>query len=75
MPIVLIGDFGKDAEGVFTFRINATHEEDINSIINEAKSLGFKFWDAPYIHKIHKTWTVLLKLYIPKQLGYPDESA
>lgn len=69
MSIVLIGDWGKNEEGVFTYRINATKKDDIHIIIAEAKEAGFKFWETPSIIRSHKTWSVLLKLFIPKEQG------
>lgn len=70
----MIGNFGKDKEGVYTFRVNATEKDDLFLIIDEAKKMGYKFWDTPNIEKSFKTWTVLLKLYIPKEMGYPSEA-
>lgn len=74
MPVVMIGSYGKNEEGVLTYRINTTTKEDIYTIIDSARSMGFKFWETPNILKVHKTWSVLLKLYVPKELGYPEES-
>jgi hypothetical protein len=70
----MIGDFGKNEEGVHTFRVNASTKEDIYKVIEESKEMGWKFWDTPNIEKVHKTWSVLLKLYNPKELNYPEES-
>lgn len=74
MPVVMIGAHGKNNEGVFTYRISATAKDDLHTIMQEAKELGFKFWEKPVIEKAHRTWSVLLKLYIPKDMGYPEES-
>lgn len=75
MPVVMIGAFGRNEEGVYTYRINATTKDDLYTIIDSAKEMGYKFWDTPNLVKVHKTWSVLLKLYIPKELGYPEESS
>ena len=71
----MVANRGKNKEGVYVFRINATLKEDLNLIIKEAKESGFKFWKKPIIEKAHKTYSVLLQLYIPKDLGYPEESS
>jgi hypothetical protein len=70
----MIGAFGRNSEGVHTYRINTTKKEEIYEIIDGAKKAGWKFWDTPNIEKVHKTWSVLLKIYYPKELGYPEES-
>jgi hypothetical protein len=76
MPVVMIGNFGKDDEGVHTYRINATTKDDLHTLIDECRKSGWRFWDTPNILKAHgRTWTVLLKLYQPKQMGYPEESS
>jgi hypothetical protein len=36
--------------------------------------MGWRFWDTPNIQQVHKTYSVLLKIYDPKEKGYPDES-
>lgn len=74
MPVVMIGAYGRNKEGVHTYRINTTKKEEIYEIIDGAKAAGWKFWDIPNIEKVHKTWSVLLKIYYPKDLGYPEES-
>lgn len=74
MSVVMIGKFGKSEEGIFTYRISATAKDDLYTIIEEAKELGFRFWEKPVIEKAHRTWSVLLKLYIPKEMGYLEES-
>jgi hypothetical protein len=71
----MIANQGKNVEGVYTFRINATLKDDLHLIIKEAKQTGFKFWKKPIIEKAHKTYSVLLQLYIPSDLGYPEESS
>ncbi len=75
MPVVMIGDFGKDNEGVYTYRINATTKNDLYDLIKAVKEQGWKFFDTPNILKTHgRTFTVLLKLYKPSETGYPEES-
>ena len=73
MKGIYVADFGMDNEGVTTYRING-EKQDLITIIKEAKALGFKFWKKPIIQKAHKHYSVLLKLYIPKDMNYPDES-
>jgi hypothetical protein len=72
MAIVMIGDFGKDEEGVYTYRINGD-KADLEKIIQESKDLGYEFWTEPVIEKIWKNYTLLLKIYIPEEMGYPVE--
>jgi hypothetical protein len=74
MPVVMIGNFGVDKEGVRTYRINATRKEDLYNLIKECRDMGWRFWDTPNIQQVHKTYSVLLKIYDPKEKGYPDES-
>jgi len=74
MAVVMIGNHGRSKEGVYTFRINATLKDDIYKIIDESREMGWKFWDTPNLIKVHKTWSVLLKIYDPKELNYPTES-
>jgi hypothetical protein len=66
-------DFGTNAEGVTTYRING-HKDDLKKIIDEARDMGFDFWEKPEIERVHKDWTVLLQLFVRKELGYNDES-
>jgi hypothetical protein len=72
MAIVMIGDFGKDEEGVRTYRINGD-KADLERIIQESADLGYEFWIEPVIEKSWKTYTLLLKIYIPEEMGYPEE--
>lgn len=74
MPVQVIGAFGKNKEGVYTYRINTTTKDEIYIILDEARKAGWKFWETPNIEKVHKTYSVLLKIYYPKELGYPEES-
>ena len=74
LPIVMIGDFGRNEEGIYTYRINATNKDDLYKIIDEARAAGWKFWSTPNLQKVHKTWSVLLQIYNPNELGYPEES-
>jgi hypothetical protein len=72
MKGIYVAEFGKDKEGVSTYRING-EKEDLLIIIKEAKDLGFSFWEKPILEKAHKHYSVLLKLYIPRDMNYPDE--
>jgi hypothetical protein len=74
VPVVMIGDFGKSKEGIYTYSINATQKDEIYKMIDEVKAMGFKFWDTPNLTFKARTWHVLLKLYLPKEMGYPEES-
>jgi hypothetical protein len=75
MPVVMIGNFGKDKEGVYTYRINATSKDDLYTLIEHCRAMGWKFWDTPNLQRVHKTWSVLLKIYDPKESGYTEESS
>jgi hypothetical protein len=70
----MIGDFGVNSEGVHTYSINATSKDEIYKMIDDVKELGFKFWNTPNLTYKAKTWHVLLQIYIPKEMGYPEES-
>lgn len=70
----MIGDFGKNNEGVYTYRINATLKEELYDLIDAVREQGWRFFDTPNIMKAHgRTYTLLLKLYKPSETGYPDE--
>jgi hypothetical protein len=75
MPVVMIGNFGRNEEGVHTYRINATSKDEIYTLIEQCRAMGWKFWDTPNLQKVHKTWSVLLKIYDPKEKDYPEESS
>jgi hypothetical protein len=74
LSVVMIGDFGRDKEGIYTYRINATGKDDLYELIQAVRNQGWKFFDTPNILKAHKTYSVLLKLYKPSESGYPEES-
>lgn len=67
-------DFGTNSEGITTYRVNA-HQNDLKAIIEEISRIGFDFWEEPRIVKTHKDWTVLLKIFVKKDLGYDQESS
>ena len=71
MKGIFVANFGTDNEGVTTFRING-EKEDLVTIIKEAKDLGFEFWEKPNLEKAHKHYSVLLKVYIPREMNYRD---
>lgn len=75
MPVVMIGTFGRNEEGIHTYRINATSKDDLYLLLDECREMGWKFWDTPNLIKVNKTWSVLLKIYDPKELNYPEESS
>lgn len=74
MSIVMIGNWGRNKEGIYTYSINTTTKDEIYQLIDAAKEMGWKFWDTPNITFKAKTFHVLLKLYKPKEMGYPTES-
>jgi hypothetical protein len=62
----IIGDFGKNEEGINLFRINGTKVE-IEKAIQDFKDLGCELWDDPYeLEKSHKHWSVLVRIKIPE---------
>lgn len=76
VSIICIGRWGKNAEGVHTYTLDTTSKEEIYQLIDAAKSMGWKFWDTPNILSAPRnTFHVKLKLYYPKELGYPEESS
>lgn len=66
-------DFGTNAEGVTTYRVNA-HKDDLLRIIDEIKNLGFDFWEKPEIVKTHKNWSVLLRIFVKQEFEQNQES-
>jgi hypothetical protein len=75
MSVVMIGDWGRSKEGIYTHSINATTKDDIYNLIKQLRDSGAKFWETPNITHKFKTYHVLLKWYVPKEMGYPDESS
>lgn len=69
----MIGSFGRNAEGVHTYSINTTTKDEIYTLIDAAKEMGWKFFDTPNITHKFKTYHVLLKLYKTGEV-YPEES-
>jgi hypothetical protein len=61
----IIGDFGKDDNGVNLYRINGTMVE-INNAIEEMKELGCEVWQPYEFEKSHKHFSVLVKIQIPE---------
>ncbi len=61
----IIGDFGKNAEGVNLYRINGTKEE-IKKAIADLMELGCEIWEPFELEKSHKHWSVLIKIQIPE---------
>lgn len=74
MSIVMVGKWGKSKEGVYTYSINTTTKDEIYTILDQIRLEGAKFWETPNIIKKFKTYHVLLKFYIPNEMGYPEES-
>lgn len=61
----IIGDFGKDDNGVNLYRINGTKDE-INKAIVDLEELGCEVWQPYELEKSHKQWSVLVKIQIPE---------
>lgn len=64
----IIGDFGKNEEGLNLFRINGTKEE-INKAIDDMKKLGAEVWGEPFLfEKAHKHLSVLVRIQLPEEI-------
>jgi hypothetical protein len=62
----IIGDFGKNEEGLNLYRINGSKDE-IAKAIQDLKDVGCEIWDDPYeLEKSHKHWSILIRLKIPE---------
>lgn len=61
----IIGDFGKNDQGVNLFRINGTKDE-IRKAIDDLVELGCEVWQPYEWEKSHKHWSVLIKVQIPE---------
>ena len=71
MAIIQIGDFGRDEKGVYTYRING-EKADLEHLIIECKKMGYRFYDPPEIERSYKEYTILLRVYIPKEIALPE---
>lgn len=74
MKGIIVAHFGTNSEGITTYRVNG-EKQDLLTIIKEAQDIGFKFWEKPVLERAHKHYSVLLKLYIPRDMSYPEESS
>lgn len=61
----IIGDFGKDEQGLNLYRINGTKIE-INKAIEDLQELGCEVWQPYEFEKSHKHLSVLVKVQIPE---------
>jgi hypothetical protein len=61
----IIGDFGKDKEGVNLYRINGSKAE-IKKAIDDLIELGCEVWEPYELEQAHKHFSVLIKLQIPE---------
>ena len=61
----IIGDFGKNDQGVNLFRINGT-KDDIKKAIDDLVELGCEVWQPYEWEKSHKHWSVLIKVQVPE---------
>lgn len=66
MATVIIGDFGKDKDGIETYRLNG-EKEDIERKVKEAREKGYEFVEEPIIEKSFRAWTLLLRCYLPEE--------
>lgn len=62
----IIGDFGKNKDGLNLLRINGTKEE-IEKAITDIKNVGCEIYDALDYEKAHKHWSILIKIKIPEE--------
>lgn len=60
----IIGDFGKDDNGVNLYRLNGTKDE-IQKALEDLKKLGCDVWEPFEWEKSHKHWSKLVKVKIP----------
>lgn len=67
MSIIQVANFGRNKEGVHLYRVNGD-KADLERIIKESFEMGWAFWEEPKIEKVFKTYSVLLKIYDPKEL-------
>jgi hypothetical protein len=63
----IIGDFGKNQEGVNLYRINGTKDE-INKAIDDLQKLGCEIWQPYEFETSHKHFSVLIKLQVPDEM-------
>lgn len=68
----IIGDFGKDEQGVNLYRINGTKTE-INKAIEDLQELGCEVWQPYELEKAHKHFSALIKVQIP-EISDADEN-
>lgn len=61
----IIGDFGRDKQGLNLYRINGTKIE-INKAIEDLKELGCEVWQPYEFEKSHKHFSVLIKIQVPE---------
>lgn len=66
MALIQVAKFGPDKEGIHTFRVNGD-KADLEKIIQETKDIGWIFWEEPTIEKVFKWYSVLMKIYDPKE--------
>lgn len=63
-----IGDFGKNKDGLYLFRINGTKAE-IQKAIQDIKDLGCEIHEEPIeFEKAYMQWSVLLKMWLPTEI-------
>jgi hypothetical protein len=67
----IIGDFGKNADGVNLFRINGSKDE-IKKAIEDLREVGCEVWEPYELEKSHKHFSVLLKVQIPEIEEVPE---
>jgi len=67
MTVVMVGNFGRDEEGVFTYSVNTTTKEDMQFIIDAVIIAGGEFSETPKITYKAKTFHALLKFFVPEE--------
>jgi hypothetical protein len=70
MTVVMIGDFGRDSEGIYTYSVNTTTKDELETIISCVLETGGVFWKEPKITFKARTFHSLLQFYVPGEV-YP----
>jgi hypothetical protein len=63
----MFGSFGKDNNGVYTYRVNTTTKEDIQLIIDAIIAAGAEFVENPEIGFKARTYHSLLRFQVPRE--------
>ena len=68
----IIGDFGKNQDGVNLYRINGNKDE-ITKAIADLRELGCEIWEPFELEKSHKHFSVLIKVQVPEIIEADQE--